>query len=85
MQSGLPGFGREHELYRHDEPTRSPRPYRFRSALLRQLYGTWAASDPRWSGLRARKAVDSDVEIHDAAVSRSGFSWSVVDGRGRRG
>ena len=84
MQSGLPGFGREHELYRSNEPTLSPRPYRFRNRRMRELYGTWPACDPRWRTLFASKWTERDREearAHDAQVPKSGKPWPELDGQ----
>lgn len=84
MQSGLPGFGREFELYRRRDPTRSPRPYRFGNRRQQELYGTWAPCDPRWSTLRGTLSVDREAEEADAKVPRSGWSSPDLDGRGLR-
>jgi glycosyltransferase involved in cell wall biosynthesis len=77
MKSGLPGLGREHELYRAEDPTRSPRPYRFRSKRLQAQYGTWAASDPRWitlvATLRAKlETMDAEDEAEAEAEAAQG-------------
>jgi PadR family transcriptional regulator, regulatory protein PadR len=48
MRPGLPGMGREDELYRMYSHSRSPRPFAFRNQRLREKYGMLPRSDPHW-------------------------------------
>ncbi|HZM01279.1 MAG TPA: glycosyltransferase [Planctomycetota bacterium] len=82
MQSGLPGFGREGELYSRYELTRSPRPLPRRYRWLRRQYGATPARDLPWAEIHGRLADlfrDDEAGAPEPEGAEAGGSAPALD------